>query len=345
MQTLASDARNYVAIGQVPRQLGNKLTLLLPFATPIHWIFAGSSSNALNGFSLTGGVFSRQSDSTFFNEQGDIIGNLYINQNFTGLTDGQRELSFETFIDASLPDLADDEQVIYPDYDEKYEYKSNVENPSTRKLVETRSSIKYLVASRYNTTRLRNFRIEHNERIHFSVCKSANEEKLSENSASVLLMTKRLTVSYTQSDSQLKFMSANFIRALNSIEPNPCASHDCSVFAECVVESETDKGYYCQCKPGFIEEDNECKDVNECEEPYCSEQAECVNFLGYHECKCRPPLVGDGRVCELETDRNQDDVCARCDPNASCHLDSYSNRYCACNSGYNGNGFQCQQGI
>jgi hypothetical protein len=54
VHTLSSDARNYVAIGRIPKEIGNKITLLLPFATPIHWVFAGSSSNALNGFSLTG---------------------------------------------------------------------------------------------------------------------------------------------------------------------------------------------------------------------------------------------------------------------------------------------------
>ena len=72
---------NYVAIGRLPAEIGNKATLLLPFATPVHWIFAGSSSNALNGFRLTGGVFTRQSDSTFFNEQDDQIETLYISQN------------------------------------------------------------------------------------------------------------------------------------------------------------------------------------------------------------------------------------------------------------------------
>ena len=54
VHTLSSDARNYVAIGRIPKEIGSKITLLLPFATPIHWIFAGASSTALNGFSLTG---------------------------------------------------------------------------------------------------------------------------------------------------------------------------------------------------------------------------------------------------------------------------------------------------
>ena len=207
--TLPSDSRNYVAIGRLPAEVGNKATLLLPFATPIHWIFAGSSSNALNGFSLTGGVFTRQSDSTFFNEQGDQIGTLYISQNFSGLGESLKEIDYGTFIEGSLPDLASDEQVVYPDYDEKYEYRSNIENPDTRKVIETRSSIKYLVTS-VRDTRLRKFRIEHNERIHFTVCESSNRDDLSQNAASVLVITKRLSVSFIQRDSQVKFSSANF---------------------------------------------------------------------------------------------------------------------------------------
>ena len=88
LHTLASDARNYIAIGRIPDEIGSKISYILPFVTPIHWLFAGDvNNNALNGFSLTGGVFSRQSDSTFINEKGDVVGNLYVQQNFTGLNE------------------------------------------------------------------------------------------------------------------------------------------------------------------------------------------------------------------------------------------------------------------
>ena len=256
-------------------------------------------------------------------------------------------MSFNTFIEGSLPEMSAQEQVIYPDYNEKYEYKSNAENPNTRKLIETRSSIKYLVVTVGQPPDLkRSFRIEHNERIHFSVCKSQNELETSEKSASVQLMTKRLSVSYTQSDSQLKFSSANFVRALSSNEANPCDSNDCSLFAECVVDADTEKGYYCQCKPGFDDDGKSCVDVNECEEGsnYCSPWAECRNLIGYFECICVAPRVGDGRVCELEDETDQNDVCSRCDPNAACVTDENSNSLCVCKNGFVGNGFQCQQG-
>ncbi len=74
VHTQAQDARNYIAIGSVPPEIGNKISLLLPFATPIHWLFAGDvNQNALNGFSLTGGVFSRQADSTYLTERGELL--------------------------------------------------------------------------------------------------------------------------------------------------------------------------------------------------------------------------------------------------------------------------------
>ena len=54
VHTLATDARNYVAMGSIPDNIGPKIGLLLPFSIPIHWLFAGENSNTLNGFSLTG---------------------------------------------------------------------------------------------------------------------------------------------------------------------------------------------------------------------------------------------------------------------------------------------------
>jgi hypothetical protein len=58
LHTFASDARNYIAIGRIPDELGKRVTFLLPLVTPIHWLFAGdTNNNALNGFSLTGKLF------------------------------------------------------------------------------------------------------------------------------------------------------------------------------------------------------------------------------------------------------------------------------------------------
>lgn len=114
----------------------------------------------------------------------------------------------------------------------------------------------------------------------------------------------------------------------------------CSVYAECVLDAETEEGYYCECKPGFEGDGEECYDMNECEEgaTYCSPIAECKNLLGYYECLCEPPKVGDGRTCAWGTESQpEQSVCARCDRNARC----VNEEYCQCASGFNGDGFQC----
>jgi nidogen (entactin) len=350
VHTLATDARNYVALGRIPATIGSRASLLLPFASPIHWLFAGDiNNNALNGFTLTGGVFNRQSDSTYFNEQGEVIGNLYVQQNFTGLFEDGKELRMEAVIEGNLPDLVADEQVIYLDYSQDYEYKSIVEDPDTKKEIETKGSIPYKVSTVRSPDNFRSFRIEHSERIHFSVCNAANEERLGSSSALTKLSTKRLFVTYTQSEAQVRFSSANYIRSLeNQTESShACDLNRCHVYAECVSDQESESGYYCQCKPGFDGDGFECADINECEEgtTYCSPNAQCYNLLGHYECKCTPPRIGDGRICEWEESSDAYGVCSRCDVNARCITDDTgSTSYCKCNSGYSGDGYECQLG-
>jgi len=115
-------------------------------------------------------------------------------------------------------------------------------------------------------------------------------------------MTKRIWASYTEG--QVRFLSANYLRDLSKNESNPCQANKCSLYAECVVDSETDEGYYCQCKPGFDGDGEECYDINECDEgsTYCSPIAECRNMIGYYDCICEAPKVGDGRKASREMD-------------------------------------------
>jgi hypothetical protein len=251
-------------------------------------------------------------------------------------------------IEGQLPDLADGEQVIYPDYTSSYSYKSNMENPLVKKVVESSGSINYKTATISNPLQFRNYRIEYTDRVHFSVCDGLMKESLQSASASTKMTTKRLFVSYTNSDDgQIRFSSANFMRSSDSQEPNPCESNDCSIYAECVVDSEADIGYYCQCKPGFDGDGKDCSDINECEEgsAYCSPVAQCQNLLGYFDCKCAAPRVGDGRTCEWGPDTRANEICSRCDVNARCVTDDTgSTAECQCNAGYRGNGYDCRLG-
>jgi hypothetical protein len=342
VHTLASDARNYIAIGNVPQELGNRVSLLLPFATPFHWLFAGdTNNNALNGFSLSGGVFDRQSDASYLNERGDLVGNLYITQNFTGLRDDSNEINFSASIEGTLPELNADEQVIYPDFSQEYVYSSNSD---TKKLIESRGTFEYKLSTLANQRSFKNFRIEHNERVHFSVCRSRSEQQLSNSSPSTKMSTKRLTVTFTSGESNVRFTSANYLRSANDQEPNPCDANPCDVYAECVVDTESSEGYYCSCKSGFDGDGTTCVDLNECTDgiAYCPAYSQCSNLLGHYECRCIPPYVGNGQECRLDSNTDEKDICARCNYNARCVTNDYGQPYCQCNQGYTGNGIDCQ---
>lgn len=343
VHTQSSDARNFIALGQVPHALGSKMTQILPVATPVHWLFAGDLNlNSLNGFALTGAVFTRQSDATYFDENGEIIGTLFIKQNFTGFVQNSEEIHLETFVEGNLPNLNEYEQVFYLDHNQEYHYGPQQENGDTHKEITSRGSINYKITSANNSHILKNHRIEHFERVNFKVCKGAHEETLLTGSASTKVSTKRLTVSYTQSEGQVRFSSRNFIKPFDDPVQDACDSNDCSIFAECINDSEAENGYYCQCKPGFDGDGTECADIDECKEgtTYCSDSAQCVNLLGYYECKCLLPRVGDGRICELP--EQNENFCSRCHSNARCISEEDGTQTCECNPGYTGNGFDCR---
>ena len=233
------------------------------------------------------------------------------------------------------------------DYNQKFNYKSNVEQPLTHKLVESQSSIFYMIATNNDDKNMPKYRMEHSEKIHFTVCDALMKEKLEADTPFVELMTKRLVVTYSHNEHQVRFSSANFLRASESSEINPCDKNDCSVLAECVNDPGTDSGYYCQCKPGFDGDGYNCADINECEDGsiYCAPTASCRNLLGSYDCSCVPPQVGDGRVCENKPETGANEECAKCSPDARCLNDEYGNPYCQCNPGFNGNGYECQLGL
>lgn len=57
--TLPSDGRNYI-VTRYPKEIGSDSTLTLLFATSIHWLLAGSETQTLNGFGMTGKLIGRQ---------------------------------------------------------------------------------------------------------------------------------------------------------------------------------------------------------------------------------------------------------------------------------------------
>jgi hypothetical protein len=119
---------------------------------------------------------------------------------------------------------------------------------------------------------------------------------------------------------------------------DPCESNSCSIYAECVADSEVPANYSCVCKVGFEGDGYTCLDVDECEsgESNCDPNAACYNYIGHHECNCKTPYVGNGIECSFELN------CNSCDLNSDCIVDVDGQKKCVCKSGYIGDGFVCR---
>ena len=59
-------------------------------------------------------------------------------------------------------------------------------------------------------------------------------------------------------------------------------------------------------------------DIDECVKSSCHAMADCINFIGGFECKCRDGFTGDGYQCEgkrsqycVDEDLNSNSFCGR----------------------------------
>lgn len=123
------------------------------------------------------------------------------------------------------------------------------------------------------------------------------------------------------------------------IADDPCESNSCSIYAECIRDSDAPNKYTCLCKVGFDGDGYSCYDVDECVEGMhdCDVNAECYNLVGHFECSCLSPYVGNGKECAYDA------FCQRCDKNAHCtEASGTAQKSCECNVGYKGDGFSCE---
>jgi hypothetical protein len=151
--------------------------------------------------------------------------------------------------------------------------------------------------------------------------------------------SKRVFIRYTKNDDLLRFSSTNFIHPSDAPD-DPCELNSCSIYAECITDSDYPNNYTCACKVGFEGDGYTCYDSNECENggADCDINAVCYNLIGHYECRCRSPYEGDGRECYYQVS------CNSCDTNAHCVQDANQHNQCVCNPGYSGDGFTCERG-
>ncbi|ELU13257.1 hypothetical protein CAPTEDRAFT_47715, partial [Capitella teleta] len=96
----------------------------------------------------------------------------------------------------------------------------------------------------------------------------------------------------------------------------------------------TDGSFFCTCLDGFIDDDGNCTDINECALGTDVCQQNCTNTLGSYECACNTPCVEGytGANCDEDIDECANDAFI-CGIGGNCtnEVGSYQ---CNCSDGY-----------
>ncbi|XP_069911654.1 nidogen-1 isoform X3 [Oryctolagus cuniculus] len=122
--------RSYTAISTIPETVGYSLLPLAPIGGIIGWMFAVEQDGFKNGFSITGGEFTRQAEVTFVGYPGKLV----IKQQFSGI-DEHGHLTIDTELEGHVPQIPFGSSVHIEPYTELYHYSSSdidecVEQPS-----------------------------------------------------------------------------------------------------------------------------------------------------------------------------------------------------------------------
>uniref|UniRef100_A0A673CCT6 Nidogen 1b n=1 Tax=Sphaeramia orbicularis TaxID=375764 RepID=A0A673CCT6_9TELE len=332
---VANDGRAYVAISNIPHSLGPSLQPLSSLGGVIGWAFALEQPGFHNGFSLVGGVFSRQADVVFYpgNER------LSIRQQFKGI-DEHDHLVVSTELEGRLPAIPLGSSVQINPYKEIYQYDQN--------LITSSSNRDYTITSPTGDLQTQSY--QWRQTISFQSCPQDDASRTVPPTQQ--LSVDQIFVMFDTDNRLIRYAMSNKIGSVHSDVPeqNPCFTgrHGCDINAVCRPGEGLQ--FSCECTAGFAGDGRYCQDVDECRETpqVCGPNAICGNQPGTFRCECSAGFVfaSDGRTC-IEDSRPVDH-CQRgthtCDVSerALCRYTGGSSFDCSCLPGFEGDGRTCR---
>uniref|UniRef100_A0A8C0PV30 Nidogen 1 n=1 Tax=Canis lupus familiaris TaxID=9615 RepID=A0A8C0PV30_CANLF len=352
--------RSYTAISTIPETVGYSLLPLAPIGGIIGWMFAVEQDAFKNGFSITGGEFTRQAEVTFVGYPGKLV----IKQQFSGI-DEHGHLTINTELEGHVPHIPFGSSVHIEPYTELYHYSRGViTSSSTREYTVTEPEQGGAASSNIYTYQWR-------QTITFQECAH-------DTSRPVLPSTQQLSVDsvfvlYNQEERILRYALSNSIGPVRDGSPdalqNPCyiGTHGCDTNAACRPGPGVQ--FTCECSIGFRGDGRTCSDslttniqaengpwktspdIDECSEQpsVCGSHAICNNHPGTFRCECVEGYqFSEEGTCVATVDQRPINYCETglhdCDipQRAQCIYMGGSSYTCSCLPGFSGDGRACQ---
>uniref|UniRef100_A0A8D0Q6Z0 Nidogen-1 n=1 Tax=Sus scrofa TaxID=9823 RepID=A0A8D0Q6Z0_PIG len=244
--------RSYTAISTIPETIGYSLLPLAPIGGIIGWMFAVEQDGFKNGFSITGGEFTRQAEVTFVGHPDKLV----IKQQFSGI-DEHGHLTIDTELEGRVPHIPFGSSVHIEPYTELYHYSRQViTSSSTREYTVMEPEQDSTAPSHVHTYQWR-------QTITFQEC-------VHDDSRPALPSTQQLSVDsvfvlYNQEERILRYALSNSIGPVRDGSPdalqNPCyiGTHGCDTNAACRPGPGTQ--FTCECSIGFRGDGRTCYEV------------------------------------------------------------------------------------
>ncbi|XP_035222665.1 hemicentin-1-like isoform X3 [Stegodyphus dumicola] len=310
-------------IQNITEEIAVWMKLLVPLLNPIYWTTAYEIGDAVNGYTLTKGLFRRETQVNFVT--GEI---LFMTHVARGL-DKRGNLLVDIVISGEIPDIPTASTVVLHPYFEDY--------------IQTGPGSLYAFSTR--TYKVGNYVLPYswNHTIFYDETQGQMPyvvERLYANGIDCSFDADKQEIKFTVSASITKGYGdecfegfilsedGKYCSDIDECEPNNPCSQICSNFLG---------GFSCLCVNGFaLDVDGEtCNDVNECDlnTARCSSTEECINIIGSYKClvMCREGYErsADEQYC-LDVDECSRNL-HKCSQICINNIGSYS---CSCENGY-----------